>query len=170
MSKKKSSPGKSVSNKGKSSKNQVQKGWLASKKLWIAVGGAILLAIALTVILILVCGSEPEFAWETLEKDLNDAGYSVGDYVAELNGYKGVVKTLYAFYSKTNFETLADYVNAEEIEVINFVQFNNEENAKSAYELFLSKWADKYDKYGMTGEIIYFGTSEAYDIATKNLK
>ena len=167
MSKKKSSPTKNMKNKGGNNKSGKKKAVVApsSKKRWIIAGAALALAIALTVILILVfAGSDNDVDLAAAEASLKNAGYSVGNYVPELNGYNGVVKALAATYEKGSFDTLADYVNAEK-EVVNLVQFNNEENAEIAYEIFCAKWSDKYDEYGLVGNTIYFGTDNACDLA-----
>ncbi len=164
MSKKKSSPSKNSSKKRANGKKQAQTKRVNSKKLWIGI--AALLLIALTVTLILVCCSGPDINWELAEANLKKAGYEMGDYVPELNGYNGVVKAMTASFAENNSDSLADYVNSEK-EVINFVKFNSEDNAEQAYEIFCQKWTDKYDEYGIAGDIIYFGTSDALDIATE---
>jgi len=164
MSKKKSSPGKNSSKKRTNGKKQVQTKSNNTRKLWIGI--AALLLIALTVTIILVCCSGPEIDWDMAEANLKKAGYTMGSYVPELSGYKGVVKSMSASYSESSSDSLSDYVNSEK-EVINFVRFNNEENAKQAYEIFCQKWTDKFDEYGIVGDTVYFGTSDAFDIATE---
>ena len=162
MSKKKSSPSKGVSQKGKNTKKKVQKS--TSKKPLIIVA-ALIAAVALAVILILVCNSDPEINWEKAEANLKGEGYKISNYVTELNGYNGVTKSMSASYSEKESGSLSDYVNAEK-EIINFVKFDTEENAELAYEIFCAKFGDKYDKYGVVGDTVYFGTSNAFDIAT----
>ena len=171
MSKKKSSPTKNMKNKGGNNKKSRKKAVVAPsyKKRWIIIGAALALAIALTVTLILVFCSDEDVDFDVAESNLKKAGYSMGNYVPELNGYNGVVKTLAATYEKGSFDTLADYVNAEK-EAVNLVKFNNEENAEIAYEIFCAKWSDKYDEYGLIGTTVYFGTSDACDIALTTLE
>ena len=103
--------------------------------------------------------------WEKAEANLKGEGYKISNYVTELNGYNGVTKSMSASYSEKESGSLSDYVNAEK-EIINFVKFDTEENAELAYEIFCAKFGDKYDKYGVVGDIVYFGTSDALDIAT----
>ena len=158
MSKKKSSPNKKYAKNKKYVKKK------SNKKLWIALG-AIAAAIILTVVLILVCNTEPIINWEKAEQSLKAQGYEIGSYVPELNGYEGYVKAMSASYTENKGGSLADFVNKEK-EIINFVQFDSEESATRAYEMFSSKWDDKYDKHGVVGDTVYFGTSDAFSIAT----
>lgn len=160
MSKKKSSPSKNSTKKKKYT--NAKKG--ISKKLWVALC-AVALAVILTVVLVVVCNIEPTIDWEAAEANLRAEGYEIGSYVPELNGYNGFVKTMSATHTEQKSDSLADYINAEK-ETINFVQFDTEENASLAYEVFCSKWSDKYDKHGVVGDTVYFGTSDAFDIAT----
>ena len=160
MSKKKSSPSKKTANKKKYTSKK--KG--GSKKLLIALG-IIAAAVVLTVVLVLVCNTSPVIDWEAAHINLKAQGYEIGSYVPELNGYNGVVKTMSASYTQNSSGSLADYVNAEK-EIINFVEFDSEENAAQAYEMFASRWDDKYDKHGVVGKTVYFGSSDAFDIAT----
>lgn len=171
MSKKKSSPNKNSSNKRTSEKKQVQMKKKSSKKLWIILA-SLLAVIAITVTVVLVCclsGPGSYIDLELAEANLKKAGYEVTNYAPELNGYYGVVKTVSATYTENKSDSLADYVNAEK-EVIYLVKFDSEENAQEAYTLFCQKWTDKYDEYGIAGDTVYFGTSDALDIAIENTK
>ena len=160
MSKKKSSPSKKTVNK----KKYTSKKKVASKKPWVALG-ILVAAVVLTVVLVVVCNTSPVINMVAAEANLKAEGYEIGNYVPEFNGYTGVVKTMSASYVNNSSGSLADYVNAEK-EIINFVEFDSEDNATQAYEIFASKWDGKYDKYGVVGKTVYFGTSDAFDIAT----
>ena len=143
----------------------------SSRKPWIIVGAvALAVAIALTVVLALVLGSsDSDIDLAAAEVSLKKAGYTVGKYVPELSGYNGVVESLTATLTENSSGSLSDYVNTDK-EVVNCVRFNNEENAKSAYEIFLGKWSEKYEEYGLIGNTVYFGTADACDIATATLE
>ena len=132
------------------------------KKILISV--IIAMVVAALGIVIVLCSIGPDIDFEQAKVNLKKAEYKISDYVPKAKAYVGVVDQLSATFSLSSSDSLSDYVSGD-VEEINFICFDTEENAENAFDDFEAKWSDTYEECGLNGKIIYFGTSNALNVA-----
>ena len=135
-------------------------------KITAIVGACVItLAAILTAVLVIVMSMAPDIDIETAKVSLKQAGYELSYEVSEAKEYSNVKEAFVATYNSANSDNLSDYMNAT-TEKIGFICFDTEENAQEAYETFELKWSDLYEECGVSGKIIFFGNTNALDVAT----
>lgn len=160
MAKKNNSNSKAYSKKGGAKNKKYVKKKGLSKKAWLGIF-VLVIAVSLSVILP-ICTSTPSIDIDAAEISLKNAGYVVNDQISKQVSYTGIVKTLSGTYVNSTSDSLSDYVNAN-VDEINFICFDTEENAEIAFEDFSTKYQNDYEECGISGSIIYYGTSNALD-------
>ena len=135
------------------------------KKFSIITACALAVAIIAIIVIVLIATSVPDIDMEFAKSSLKNAGYEISDNVPEAKQFTGVTEKVLASYTLKDSDDLSDIVNAGGTK-ISFVCFDTEENAEKAYDSAKSQWSNVYEEYGISNNIIFFGTTEAFEIAT----
>ncbi len=135
------------------------------KKISIISACVLAVAIIATIIIVLVATSVPDIDMEFAKTSLKSAGYEISDNVPEAKQFTGVTEKVLASFALTDSDDLSAIVNAGG-KRISFVCFDTEENAEKAYGSVKDEWGDIYEEYGVSNNIIFFGSTEAFEIAT----
>ena len=129
------------------------------------IGACVLAAIIIALAIIIpIATATPDIDIEYAKSSLTKAGYELSDNVPEAKQFTGVKEKILASYSLKDSDDLSDIVNAG-AEKISFICFDTEDNADEAYDSVKSVWSDLYEECGVSGNIIFFGTSKAFNLA-----